>query len=946
MKNFFAIIICFLLAIISFNANAEKIAGDTATVNKAFDIANAGEYEKALEMLLDAEKTFTPDTTSFYASLEFNIGLLYSVLGDKPNAAVYWERALVAFPKFSDNYGMVLDELGKLYIDLNDSTNGYRIMQLTQEYNEEQLKKPCVTFTDYIERCDYFTYTQDFEKAKETILGALKIASNPEEKETAYEKYASILKENGNLQEAADNYKLAADMHKERLGKDSKWCILSYYLSECYFNLEDIENAYTSFESTSGGFSAIGKKDIALACKSMMGDCKYFLQDYEEALKIYEEVLAETDKSNIRDYAQILLDIAKTNKGLEQFDIAIDYCTQAFNLTKETNETDVFQLVVTEMRMLYALTGKDFPEEYDKMIYSKTNDGLKDILASEKDNLEMFKAMYGEDGLEYANGLSIIADITYQTESKDKGLDYYKQYLDTQKKALRRNFAFLSAKERKTAWEKTKSVRDSITSHLADPEVIQDIEMFGKAATLVYDLQLLSKGLLLNSSIELGKVIESSGDNSLKEAYANAIELEKRIKTAQEAGNSTESSSLRQEYDSLLLNLMKKCNEFDDFTKYIDYSWEDVRDALDYGEVAIEFAELKNDIWEKNNIIAALLVFKGATAPFTVPVCLRSDAEIMLSDSLAYKKAEYGNIVWGNILPNIPDVKTIYFSADAEFSSIGIEYFIVQGKPLTDICNVYRLSSTKELCRNYPEISFSNVALFGNMDYGKTGKEKIVKWRSYSSENDDSFSSGIISYSPLKDTQAEIDGIKDAINKKGNAKPFTKTDASETSFRNLSGKGINIIHIATHGQYVGNDETTEDDAMQCSILAFSGANIPTENEAEDGIITAADVAEMDFHRCSLAVLSACETGLGQLSADGVFGLQRGFKNAGVHTLLMSLNKVADNATKELMVKFYETLASQPGISPNEALRTAQKYLRENNFEDPKYWAPFIILDGK
>ena len=94
----------------------------------------------------------------------------------------------------------------------------------------------------------------------------------------------------------------------------------------------------------------------------------------------------------------------------------------------------------------------------------------------------------------------------------------------------------------------------------------------------------------------------------------------------------------------------------------------------------------------------------------------------------------------------------------------------------------------------------------------------------------------------------------------------------------------------------------------------------------------------------MAVLSACETGLGGLGADGVFGLQRGFKNAGVHTLLMSLKSVYDESTALLMVEFYKGLAN--GLSKREALVEAQKMLRsQEKYNKGEYWAPFILLDA-
>ena len=94
------------------------------------------------------------------------------------------------------------------------------------------------------------------------------------------------------------------------------------------------------------------------------------------------------------------------------------------------------------------------------------------------------------------------------------------------------------------------------------------------------------------------------------------------------------------------------------------------------------------------------------------------------------------------------------------------------------------------------------------------------------------------------------------------------------------------------------------------------------------------------------VLSACQTGLGEISGDGVLGLQRGFKKAGANSLLMSLWKVDDQATCFLMTQFYENLAK--GKNKNLALEQAKKAVRlkkDKGWDDPKYWAAFILLDA-
>ena len=113
-------------------------------------------------------------------------------------------------------------------------------------------------------------------------------------------------------------------------------------------------------------------------------------------------------------------------------------------------------------------------------------------------------------------------------------------------------------------------------------------------------------------------------------------------------------------------------------------------------------------------------------------------------------------------------------------------------------------------------------------------------------------------------------------------------------------------------------------------------------------MTAKEIADVDLRGLDLVVLSACQTGLGDISqGEGVFGLQRGFKKAGANSILMSLWEVDDKATQILMTQFYKNLLF--GQSKRQALLSAQKYLRNvegGKYDKPKYWAAFILLDGK
>ena len=99
---------------------------------------------------------------------------------------------------------------------------------------------------------------------------------------------------------------------------------------------------------------------------------------------------------------------------------------------------------------------------------------------------------------------------------------------------------------------------------------------------------------------------------------------------------------------------------------------------------------------------------------------------------------------------------------------------------------------------------------------------------------------------------------------------------------------------------------------------------------------------MDLRDADIVVLSACETGLGDISGEGVFGLQRAFKMTGVRSILMALWKVDDKATQILMTSFYRHYTK--GKTKREALRLAQQEVRKSGYTDPYYWAGFVLLD--
>ena len=182
---------------------------------------------------------------------------------------------------------------------------------------------------------------------------------------------------------------------------------------------------------------------------------------------------------------------------------------------------------------------------------------------------------------------------------------------------------------------------------------------------------------------------------------------------------------------------------------------------------------------------------------------------------------------------------------------------------------------------------------------------------------------------------------------------------TEESFLSMNGMAPSILHIATHGFYFTPNVAEKlnylsgyQDAMMLSGLVFSGANAAwrghdTPERSLDGILTAEEISHLDLSGVEMAVLSACQTGQGKATPEGLYGLQRAFKKAGVKTLIMSLWNVSDKVSSEFMIEFYKQLVN-PKKSENrwnkrKAFNEAKRKIRQKH-DDPYYWAPFIMLD--
>lgn len=522
---------------------------------------------------------------------------------------------------------------------------------------------------------------------------------------------------------------------------------------------------------------------------------------------------------------------------------------------------------------------------------------------------------------------------------------------------------------------------------------------------LAYDDALLTKQIQLNASDNLRELILSSGDDVIKKKFGELIKTQSYMDNAGYMGWSMDSLLQRKRQLEIQLNLDSKL--IGDYTKKLSRRWNDVQKKLHPGEYAVEFTSYEENDEE---YYYANILSSGKT-PEIIYICSKSDLGKI---SAPYTDASAANLVWGPIVSKCPDAKRFYFSPVGILHVLGIENFVTQdGSLIAEQYELYRLSSTSKLIETRNRDNVMSGVIYGGLfydadlqaisQYDKANKSRGREVQHISQSMVDSLNlRGGVSYLPS--TKTEVEYIGRILAQSDISITLLQGDeGSEGSFKSISGGKVNFLHVATHGFYwneresqknsmlgfisafTGNHVGMEDKAMTRSGLLFAGANNALFGKffpanVDDGILTAREISELDLRNIDLVVLSACQTGLGEVMGDGVWGLQRGFKKAGANTLLMSLWKVDDVATQKLMTRFYANLMS--GMNRYKALREAQRYVREYEIEkeavensgrhllsahareqarmkksnrvvmkkvrpyaNPKYWAAFILLDA-
>jgi CHAT domain-containing protein len=498
---------------------------------------------------------------------------------------------------------------------------------------------------------------------------------------------------------------------------------------------------------------------------------------------------------------------------------------------------------------------------------------------------------------------------------------------------------------------------------------------------VLFNNQLATKAMLLTTSKRMRERIKASGDQSLisdfaawqksKQELLNAYQLTRR----ERQGIDLKDMEIR--LNEMERSLSMRSEDFRLNHEIHSVRWQDVRDKLKSDEAVVEIIRCqyayKFDgkfgidtvvylalVLTQKDSYPALVKLEGGRSLETKRVkYYRNAIQSQVKDDQSYQY--FWKPIAEHLSRTLPGSArpTVYLSADGVYHTINVNTLLdpMSGKHVNDNFSIRPVSNSKDLLNVVTSTTTGEVALFGYPDYTAplTARSEPVDLDAYEKielKPGTRFVEGE-SISLLPGTKQEVDEIARTFRTKGlQPVSYTVTSATETRIKQLNSP--RVLHVATHGYFLSIDpsgtmEQSEANLRQNPLLRsgllLSGAGTAlksrTSSAGEDGILTAFEAMNLNLDNTELVVLSACETGKGEvLNGEGVFSLQRAFQVAGATAVVMSLWKVDDQATMRLMNQFYQYWLQSGNL--RDSFERAQRTLRAS-FSHPYYWGGFVLI---
>ena len=905
------------------------------------------------------------DTSLRYAVSLRYLGVCYYYLQELDSAKTYCRFSLEALKvqgrEEHPDYANSLNKLGLVYSDMGDYKAAEPFFKQALEIRKKALGEEHPNYANYLNNLgNLYIRMGDYKVAEPFYKQSLEIFKKALGEEQP--DYAMTLSNLGLLYDIMGDYKAAEPYYKKALEIYKKT-----------FGEEHPDVAYS--------FISLG------IFYAEMGDYKVAVPFFKEALEIYKKTLGEEHP----DYAMSLANLGTLYIRMHDYKAAEPFFKQAFEIYKKTLAEEhphvgvnfcnlgtlyldmgdyslAEELYKQSLEIFKKALGEEHPDYAMSLgclgnLYIRMGD-YKVAEPYYKQALEIYKKTLGEEHPDYVSNENGYTELLTLTGRETEAYEILNKNFTKKSKQIADNFKWLNDNQKEAYWKKESGFYDDLSwfASKANTKVPE-------AVALNYNGALITKSKLLETKI-------------IKENYYIQVdEIREELSYRKKLLNKLESDGsdkrdlmdkLRHEADSLDKQLELSWPAYAEQKRNLLITWDKVHQNLEEGEAAIEFVCFREDE-DSAYQYQALIIRKDLELPVLAPLC---DESKLAELEPRIDFGEYYPLVWRPIEKHLKDIHTIYYAPVGELYNLPFHSFLAPREKegqryLMDKYKLHQLTSTRYLALGLKdkqkERMSPSISIMGgvNYDYLPGSSNNVRVNNNFASTRD--LGSASLKVRFLPGTVKEAKAIESVLSKNrwettylrgGNAK-----EERLTEFSHKNAKGI--MHIATHGyafpEYSSMDTTinkksirysyrySNNPMVRCGLVlaggnwALMGSDTLTKLGApENGVLTALEVSQLNLRNTKLVVLSACETGLGQIEgSEGTFGLKRGFKLAGVEQMIVSLWSVPDKETKELMTLFYSDLVQT--MDPVSSFQYAQNQMRDKYPIYPEKWAGFVLV---
>lgn len=546
----------------------------------------------------------------------------------------------------------------------------------------------------------------------------------------------------------------------------------------------------------------------------------------------------------------------------------------------------------------------------------------------------------------------------------------------------------LSERERQEYWR-------TVAPCLKDIQrfALEHIRRYPAIALLAYECELFSKSRLLTANLSIKKSIENSGDYGLISLWERAMRLKEQMEMidsnleyahvaiAREAAADTASS---QRIDSLTMAMERYSNVYntiqqverglakiigasqvelpDDYA----YTWEDVRSALGSNRAVVEYFTCPDPAGD--DLYYAFVGSGTMQYPRVVSIGSATRVASCLGQKIAYE--ELYNTLWLPLEPFLRFAREVYIVPAGIVHTVPFSGLSSSNGYICDRFAIRRVLSARDIIEDTQKDKlFENKSaiIIGGPEFDfavdglSAGEVGNINMFENQILHDGLRSSRGQGYAYLPWSLAESEALHRLLLSDGwEVELLTDTQATKIALqRTLSEQCPNILHISTHGFYIPEQHKAEEgenrnifriarNPLMRTGLALAGANVhwnqPYDYSVSDnGILTGLEISRFDLSGIDLVILAACKTGQGTIdNFEGVFGLQRAFRMAGVRNMIVSLWDIPDKETSEIMTSFYKHILG--GYPLRQAFDTAIRKARHKYPSQPQFWAGFVLVE--